>query len=482
MEQTDLKVTNERWYPQYHIAAPSGWVNDPNGFCYFGGQYHFFYQHYPYGAFWGPMHWGHVVSRDLVNWEHLPVALAPDKDYDKDGVFSGSGIEKDGKFYLMYTGHVSLPEGDPSGFNTIQKQCLAVSSDGVTFEKLENNPIIDTPKNIDMSGCDFRDPKVWKRGKKYYCVLGSKTADGAHGELLLYESKDLENWTFKSIPAKSVGNQGDMWECPNFARVDGQDVLIMSPMGIEPEGAKYLNNVDVIYTVGKLSYKTGAFTHGEFELLDWGFDFYAPQITQTTDGRVVFIGWLQMWNVPQPEQADGWAGQMTIPRELKIKNGKVYSVPIKELETLRRNKKTYSNTTLEKADKLAGVEGSVCELLLTVDALKSKKFSIDLRGTVKLFYDAEAGIFKLIRDAAGDEKLAGEREVKISPSANLKLRIYLDKSSVEVFINDGEAVLSARIYPAEDAQEIVFVPEDNLLSLKEVEFYKLAQSFPKPKM
>ena len=126
MENRDLKVTNLRWYPQYHIAAPTGWVNDPNGFCFFGGQYHFFYQHYPYGVEWGPMHWGHVVSKDLVHWEHLPIALFPDRDYDNDGVFSGSGIEKDGKFYLMYTGNIFVPED-----THLQKQCLAVSDDGV---------------------------------------------------------------------------------------------------------------------------------------------------------------------------------------------------------------------------------------------------------------------------------------------------------------------------------------------------------------
>ena len=475
MENTDLKVTSTRWYPVYHIAAPAGWVNDPNGFCYFGGQYHFFYQHYPYGVEWGPMHWGHVVSRDLVNWEHLPIALAPDQEYDKDGVFSGCGIVKDDKLYLLYTGHANLPEG-----GRLQRQCLAVSEDGVNFEKSAKNPIIVAPQAVDMSTEDFRDPKVWKHGGKYYMVLGSKTADGSRGELLLYESADLENWQFKNVPTQSVGNQGNMWECPNYARIGNQDVLIMSPMGINPEGNKFLNNVDVIYSVGKLNYKTGIFTHGDFELLDSGFEFYAPQLIQN-DGRTIFIGWLEMWGAPQPEKADGWAGQMTIPRELQIKNGKVYSVPIKELESLRRDEKVFENVTLDKPTKLDGVEGAVGELLVTAYAAKSKKFSINLRGTIKLFYDAETNIFKLIRDAAGDEGLAGEREVEISPCDKLKLRVYLDKSSVEVFINDGEAVLSARIYPDESAQEIVFEPEENL-TLKEVKFYKLAQSVPDPKM
>ena len=478
MENKNLKVTNLRWYPVYHIAAPAGWVNDPNGFCFFNGEYHFFYQHYPYGVEWGPMHWGHVVSKDLVNWKHLPIALAPDKDYDNDGVFSGSGIVKDNKFYLMYTGHIMLPENDPSGHKHVQKQCLAVSDDGINFVKSEKNPVIDVPKNLDMSGGDFRDPKVWEREGKFYVVLGSKTSDGKHGEILIYESDDLENWKFKSISARAEGNQGEMWECPNFAEINGKDILILSPIGIKPEGKKFLNNVDVIYFVGKLDYSTGIFSHGELGIVDYGFDFYAPQLTQTPDGRNVLIGWLQMWHVPQPEQADGFAGLMTVPREMKIVGDKLFTPPIKELETLRTSEKIYSDLKIDKATKLDGVSGAVGELCLTVDA--KEKFSVELRGTAKISFDS--GILKFVRDGSGDEKLAGEREVKISAGDEIKLQIFLDKSSVEIFANDGEAVLSSRIYPQETSQEIIFVPAENNFSIKEVKFYNLAQSFPNPKM
>ena len=475
MENENLKVTNLRWYPTYHIAAPAGWVNDPNGFCYFKGQYHFFYQYYPYGVEWGPMHWGHVVSKDLIHWEHLPIALAPDKYYDNAGVFSGSGIEKDGNFYLMYTGNISLPEDVH-----LQKQCLAVSKDGINFSKVKSNPVIDIPEYVDMSGVDFRDPKVWLHDGKYYCVLGTKTTGEEHGEILLFDSDDLKNWNFKNISARAEGNQGNMWECPNFAEIDGNDILIISPMGIEPEGKKYLNNVDVVYSIGKLDYDSGIFTHGNFEMLDYGFDFYAPQITNTLDGRTIFIGWLQMWRVPQPEQADGWAGLMTIPRELKIIDGKLFTSPIEELETLRTKQKTYKNLTIVKETKLVGIEGEVGELCLTADS--QKNFAVEIRNTLKVRYNSANGIVKIVRDNSGDEGLAGEREVKISPCKKLKLRIYLDKSSVEVFVNDGAAVLSARIYPQEDCKDIKFIPEANNFSIKEVTFYKLAKSFPNPRM
>ena len=477
MEESTLKVTNLRWYPKYHIAAPAGWVNDPNGFCFFGGQYHFFYQHHPYSVEWGPMHWGHVVSDDLVNWKHLPIALAPDKDYDNEGVFSGSGIEKDGKFYLMYTGNISYPDGGHA-----QKQCLAVSKDGISFEKVEINPIIEAPENVDMSTVDFRDPKVWKNGNKYYAVLGSKTADGQRGEILLFESTDLENWTFKNISAQGEGNQGNMWECPNFAKVGNKDVFIISPMDIQATGNKFVNNVDVIYTVGKLDYDTGIFEHGDFEPLDWGFDFYAPQVTKVPDGRNIFIGWLDMWRVPQPEQADGWAGLMTVPREMKFKGGKLYTPPIAELEKLRTSEKIYTDLSLEEETELKDIAGETGELCLQVDLSKSKKFSIELRKTAKISFNAESGVLKFTRDGSGNEELAGERKVQIFPGNKLNLRIYIDRSSIEIFVNDGEKVLSGRIYPEESSKQIIFIPEEKVLNIAEVKFYNLAQAIPKPRM
>lgn len=475
MENENLKVTNLRWYPTYHIAAPKGWVNDPNGFSVFGGKYHFFYQHYPHGVDWGPMHWGHVVSKDLVNWEHLPIALMPGESYDNDGVFSGSGIEKDGKFYLLYTGNISLPDGGHA-----QKQALAISDDGINFIKSEKNPVIDVPQDVDMSGVDFRDPKVWKHDGKYYVVIGSKTADQTKGEILIFDSNDLENWNYKNISARAEGNQGVMWECPNFAEIGDKDVLIISPIGIEPEDKKFLNNMDVIYSIGKLDYDSGIFSHGDFDMVDYGFDFYAPQITKMPDGRNILIGWLSMWNVPQPEKADGWTGQMTIPRELKIKNGKLFSKPINELKSLRTDKKIYKNLNLDKETKLDGIFGETGELCIKIDT--KKNFSIDIRNALKLSYNSAENIFKIIRHDSVDENLNGEREAKISPCEELNIRIYIDKSSAEIFLNDGEIVFSVRIYPEETSTDIIFIPEDENFAIKEVKFFNLKKSFPQPSL
>jgi len=476
-------VTNSRWYPSYHIAAPSGWINDPNGFSCFNGEYHFFYQHYPYDVKWGPMHWGHVVSKDLVHWERLPVAIAPDKLYDASGgCFSGSAIEHDGKLYLMYTGHVDLPVPTKDGVNRIETQNIAVSDDGINFTKLAANPVLYVPADKgDISPNDFRDPKVWTHNGKYYAVVGSRNMAETVGQILMFESPDMENWTFKSIPARSEGNQGDMWECPNFAEVDGQDVLILSPMNIKPEGKKFLNLQQSGYMLGDLNYDTGIFTHGEFDLLDYGFDFYAPQILQAPDGRCIMIGWLDMWGTPMPEQNDGWAGQMSIPRELHIKDGKIISTPVKELELLRGEKVSYENLSISKATNLDGVRGEVGELLATIDLTQSKNFSIELRSfdSEKTVLSYDNGIIKLNRDKSG-KILKGEREFKLVPADEMKLQIFIDRSSLEIFINDGEAVLSTRLYPKEISQDITFVPTKGTLNLKQVAFYKLSNGIPQP--
>ncbi len=481
------QVTNARWYPAYHIAAPSGWINDPNGFSCFNGEYHIFYQHYPYDVKWGPMHWGHVVSKDLAHWRHLPIAIAPDKLYDASGgCFSGSALEHSGKLWLMYTGHVDLPVPTADGINRIETQNIAVSSDGITFEKLAANPVLYVPAEAgDISGNDFRDPKMWAHGGKYYAVVGSRNKAETVGLALLFESADMENWTFKSIMARSEGNQGDMWECPNFAEIDGRDVLILSPMNIKAEGKKFLNLQQSGYMLGEMNYSTGTFAHGDFDLLDAGFDFYAPQILQAPDGRCILIAWLDMWGTPMPEQADGWSGQMTVPRELHIRDGKIVSTPVKELEALRGAKVSYENLTLGKATKLDGVRGEVGELLATIDLARSKSFSIELRSSGKektvFSFDAATGIVKLNRDKSG-QALTGEREIKLAPAAEMRLHIFLDRSSLEIFINDGEAVFSTRLYPKANSQDIIFVPKQGALTLKQVTFYNLNEGIPQPKI
>ena len=220
-EEASEKMIKKEERPDFHLSARTGWMNDPNGFSYYNGQYHMFYQYYPYETKWGPMHWGHAVSSDLLHWEYLPAALAPDDACDRDGCFSGSAVAlPDGRHLLMYTGVLRERQAD-GGYGDIQTQCLAVG-DGVDYEKCEMNPVLDKADLPEGSSAhDFRDPKIWqKEDGTYCCVVGSRPADGS-GQILLYTSPDGFEWKFKSILASNHNRFGKMWECPDFFRWTG---------------------------------------------------------------------------------------------------------------------------------------------------------------------------------------------------------------------------------------------------------------------
>ena len=214
--------------PRFHVTGGIGWINDPNGFAPYKGEYHLFFQYYPYDTKWGPMHWGHVKTSDFVRWERLPAALAPDTDYDRNGCFSGSSVElPDGRQLLMYTGVRNIRRRNGK-IDSFQTQCIAVG-DGVDYDKYEANPVIDAstlPEGASVH--DFRDPKIWREDGKFYAVIGNRPEDGS-GSILLYESEDAIHWQFVSVLAACHNQYGRMWECPDFFPLDGKHVLLVSP-------------------------------------------------------------------------------------------------------------------------------------------------------------------------------------------------------------------------------------------------------------
>ncbi|WP_319005568.1 sucrose-6-phosphate hydrolase [Metabacillus litoralis] len=459
------KVSEHQWRLHYHVAPIANWMNDPNGFCYFKGEYHLFYQHHPFAPKWDTMYWGHVKSKDLVNWEHLPPALAPGESYDKDGCFSGSAIEKDGKLYLMYTGNVWT--GDNYDEDLKQVQALAVSEDAIRFEKLSVNPVIAEAPEGDIHPFHFRDPKVWKHEENYYCVLGSKTLDNI-GQVLLYRSRDLMSWEFINVIAKGEGNFGYMWECPDLFELDNKDILVMSPQGVKPEGDRYHNLHQAGYVIGELDYDKGSLSYGEFQLLDDGFDYYAPQTMLDHQGRRIVIAWMDMWESDMPTQEHGYTGAMTIPRVLELKNNKLQSSPVKELEQLRRKETAYENVILNDELTLANIEGNCLELDITFEMKQLATFGIRMRvddsvgeETVLTYY-GQKGIFEFDRNESGKGP-GGIRKTTIPLIDNkLHLRIFIDKSSVEVFIHNGEYVMTGRIYPGETSNKICFFSDEEI--------------------
>ncbi|RWZ51377.1 glycoside hydrolase family 32 protein [Halobacillus fulvus] len=458
------------------MAPPIFWMNDPNGFTQFKGDYHLFYQHHPFSPEWGPMYWGHAKSKDLVFWEHLPIALAPDQEYDADGCFSGSAMEIDDELVVMYTGNVWTGEDHDQDLK--QVQCIATSRDGVHFEKATDNPVIEEAPEGDIHPYHFRDPKIWKHEERYYCVLGSRTKDH-HGQVLLYRSTDLKDWEFVSVAAKSDGTLGFMWECPDMFTIDGHDVLVMSPQGVEPEGHLYHNLHQAGYMTGELDYEQGIFEHGEFQLLDYGFDFYAPQTLKDDQGRRIMIAWMAMWEDDMPEQAYDRAGAMTLPRELFYEKGRLIQRPVAELERLRLDGISYQDVLIEGDSQLPGLEGDSYELYLHADVRKAERFEVKLRTNEEigqetvLRMDRENGFFILDRSRCGAGS-GGTRKVALD-GKKLELQIYVDRSSVEVFINGGEKVMTARIYPDADAQGISF-SSDGKVKIDALHFWKLEKS------
>lgn len=478
------KVRNQAeedyWRPRYHVAPPIHWMNDPNGFCFFKGEYHLFYQHHPFSSDWDDIHWGHVKSADLVHWNDLPIALAPSEDYDKDGCFSGSAIVKDGNLYLIYTGNQWT--GNNRDTDLVQVQCLAVSTDGIRFDKWLENPIISEVPSGNIHPYHFRDPKVWMHDDKYFCVLGSRTVE-QWGQILLYSSTDLMNWEFCGIPAQGceIDNSGYMWECPDIFQLGGYDVLVMSPQGMKPDGDKFHNLHQAGYMLGKLDYHTSKFEHGPFEMLDYGFDFYAPQTMVDDQGRRIMIAWMAMWESEMPEKIRGWAGAMTVPRQLTLDQGTIRCNPIPELKKLRGGLKAYHNIEVTGEWKLAGFSSDCYEMELLIDASQAISAGVRLRvndanneQTVVTYTPMENRV-KLDRNRSGKGP-GGVRKAPVhTDDGKLLLRIFVDRSSLEVFIQDGEKVMTARIYPDEKSTGITLFAEGNMKVLR-MHIWDLQQS------
>jgi beta-fructofuranosidase len=444
----------------YHLMAEVGWMNDPNGFIQYNGEYHLFYQHYPYKSVWGPMHWGHAVSRDLVKWEYLPIALAPDEAFDRDGCFSGSAIEKDGKMVLMYTGH--LVTGPDKDQDYKQSQGIAISEDGVTFSKWEHNPVIgydEIPEEINQK--DFRDPKVFMRNGQYYVVLGSNDSNG-NGLVLLYRSDDLKQWTYVNVIAASDGQFGDNWECPDLFQIDDKDVLMLSPQRMPAQGEAYRNLHSTMAVIGRLDLTTGLFHAEQNTPVDHGFDYYAPQTTEDHNGRRIVIGWMDMWESEIPTQQDhGWAGAMSLPREVLLKEGRILYRPLKEIELYRTDVFSLDNLIVNGTQDIDG-NGDSYELQIVFEADQASEFGVKLRtGKGKngieetvLSYEMETGMLRFNRDLSGIGP-GGERKAFVPLQEDrLSLRVFVDQCSIEVFANDGEVVMTGRIYPSANSKGI----------------------------
>lgn len=328
LSELRAKVKGCKWRQTFHIQPETGLLNDPNGFSYFNGEYHLFYQWFPLGPVHGLKYWYHTKSKNLVHWENVGIGIAPTNEYDSHGCYSGSAIEHEGKLYLLYT-------GNSRDRNWIRHsyQCLAIMDQTGKIEKRKEPVIHHIPNGYTNH---FRDPKVWKEGKTFFTVIGAQR-ENKTGCVVLYSSNDLINWKFEGEIKTNLGAFGYMWECPDYFELQGYGVLIFSPQGIEPYEDHYQNLYQSGYIIGeKLDVERLSLSHAPFQEIDRGFDFYAPQTMVDGNGRRILIGWMGMPEIEYPTDKSGWAHCLTLPRELTISDNKLIQKPVKELELLRK--------------------------------------------------------------------------------------------------------------------------------------------------
>ena len=466
-EETMEKQIAREARPDFHLSARVGWMNDPNGFSYYNGKYHMFYQYHPYDCHWGSMHWGHAVSTDMLHWEYLPAALAPDELCDMDGCFSGSAVTlADGRQLLMYTGVVKERQRGRES-REVQTQCLAVG-DGIDYEKYEKNPVLDKKDLPEGSSrYDFRDPKMWQNEDgAYCCVVGSRPADGS-GQILLYTSPDGFQWKFKSVLAANNNRFGKMWECPDFFRLDGKWVLLTSPQDMLPQGFEYHNGNGTLCLIGDFDEETGTFTQEHDQSIDYGIDFYAPQTTLTPDGRRVMIGWMQNWDTCSIRTPDEpWFGQMSLPREISVQGGRLIQKPARELESLRGDRVEYDNVSFTDEITLEGVKGRTVDMELEIRPEEGEeiyhRFSIRFAQNdqyhTSLSFRPRESVLKIDRKFSGSRRaIIHQRRCQVEGDGRLlKLRVILDRFSVEVFVNDGIQTMTATMYTDQEADGISF--------------------------
>ncbi len=448
--KTRESVKNGYYRNHYHFMPPAGWMNDPNGMIFYKGQYHLFYQHQP-EPMWKSLHWGHAVSDDLIHWKQLPIALAPSEEYDdylKGGCWSGTAVDYNDELHIFYTSCIAGEDG-----KDIQRQCKAVSSDTITFTKHKKNPIVTAPN--EFTSYDFRDPKVWIDNGVWYMLCA--TRHGKNGCLIIFKSNDGESFEFLNVFNESDGTLGGMWECPDFFSIGDKDIFIFSPMGAKEHKTYYM--------VGKLDRASGKFKEEYCAPLDFGDDFYAPQTFSGTAERVIMLGWMQpFWkNETIPTVAQGWLGSMSIPRELTLNSdNKLIIKPIEKLKALRIDE----HATRIAADNISAkrvydiVDGLHYEAELSISLANSsaKKATITFgSGENEVLAELNLTDKTICMDITRhDDKSARKTSMPMmAQDGMIKLHMFVDSCTLEIFNSDYTAVLSKTMYPSQNAANIL---------------------------
>ncbi|NNC49715.1 MAG: glycoside hydrolase family 32 protein [Flaviramulus sp.] len=471
---TDISKEESLYRPNFHFTPKANWMNDPNGMFYLNGAYHLYFQYYPDGNVWGPMHWGHAISKDMITWEEQPIALYPD---ELGMIFSGSavvdknnttGFGKDGNVPIVaiYTYHNM--QGEKDGKIDFQTQAIAYSLDeGMTWTKYEANPVISNPGIK-----DFRDPKViWDDSSSKWIM-----SLAAGKKIMFYSSLNLIDWTFESEFGNGIGAQNGVWECPDLFPItiegteDTKWVLLVS---INPDGPN--GGSATQYFIGDFDGKTFVLDESFSKQLqqqkavwiDYGRDNYAGVTWSNipeSDGRKLFIGWMSNWDYARDVPTYTWRSSMTVARELKLKkhftNFCLQSLPVKELFDYADKSIVEDSLSINNFNELLNMSkinlansNIQFELKNLKEEIYKFLFFNEVGDTLKLGLDNKTNEFFINRKKSGEvnfsEKFADTISIaKITNSLNeLSVQILLDKTSVEVFYNEGEIVMTELFFP-----------------------------------
>ena len=481
-EAGKMKEIGREERPAFHLTGGCGWINDPNGFSFYRGEYHLFYQYHPFSNVWGPMHWGHAKSRDLLHWDRLPVAMAPDTSCDCAGCFSGSALTlPDGRHLLMYTGvHSDIGDGDDR--ERFQTQCLAFG-DGVNYEKYEGNPVI-CPDMIpwECRATDFRDPKIWQESDgTYRCVAAAMTAE-RNSRIVRFRSTDALSWEYDGVIAESTAQLGGMWECPDYFELDGKQVLCVSPMAMMPEGREYHAGHNTLALVGDEDLVTHEFCRESMQQIDSGIDFYAPQTMLTPDGRRVMVGWMQAWSnskfVPPGVK---YFGQLSLPRELHVRNGRLIQQPVRELMEFLTEAVILKNVGMGSEKRaFEGIEGRLLDMTVTVrDLSELKKLEIfvaaDSTYHTSVSFMPKRKLLRIDRSYSGYlYDIVHTRDMDVeTENGELVIRFVMDRYSLELFIGKGERTATLSLFTPLSAQGIYFRAEGK--TVIDIEKYTISE-------
>ncbi len=428
-----------RWHNRFHLEMPFGLINDPNGLAWFDGAYHIFYQWNPLGCEHKHKSWAHTVTRDFIHYTLPELSMWPDDEHDKDGCYSGCGTVDNGALRVLYTcnrkdGDVRIPA---QRFGTLQP-------DGTV--KKEEIIIPDRPAGITGH---FRDPYLFSRHGHRYIVLGAQRAENETGTVLIYEEQ-ADGWHNRGEIQTRLGDFGYMWECPNLLQFGSYDVLMFCPQGLPERDFDRQNIYQSGYIAGHLSLDSmDMVQHTKFQELDHGFDFYAPQ-TFVHEGRHILLGWMGMPDKDDeyPTKEQGWMYSLTMPRELRLRQGHIYSRPVREMRDLR-----VLETAVEIEDtsvkELVRPLFQGAEILLNIEFGEARKVMLTLAfglEQVVFAYDRDDQVMTIDRNGM-HKGGRGIRRFKLFADTQLSLELFVDRSAIEVFFQHGEEAASLLVFP-----------------------------------